>query len=415
METKVSEKAKGDLAVNNLIYRQPKALSLAVNRTMKRQQFQKSSYLASEIARCDWNTGSDYVNCENSYLTFKVKLTGTTPTANWGSGSAINVIDRITVTSRSGTEIDRVERCNLIAKQRTRYEYGQDWIEKYGSMVGFGSTGRGTVDPVNITATESRWVIPLSLIAGCFSPVNGQLMPPHLASGLQIEISFADYRTALFQKGGTVTGYEISGISIMTDNTVLADSTQKALNTEAARTGLEYTFPRFYTTTTSVQSTAVNAQLHKAVSQAKSVHAVLLTQANILDVTADSLASEVWDVSEWGYRLGGLHYPSIPLKDDNVDGVESYFIAQTCHDKSRHGHSENAVSLDDFASYGFAQMSCCFEKDQSLNMSGMPVNSSRVAELNATLAGYTAPIEAVVYLEYTSVVRAYLDNAISSI
>ena len=36
--------AKGDMLVNNLIYRQPQQVSLAVNRTMKRQQFQRKNY-----------------------------------------------------------------------------------------------------------------------------------------------------------------------------------------------------------------------------------------------------------------------------------------------------------------------------------------------------------------------------------
>ena len=76
--TKGNDRSKGDLLVNNLIYRQPQQLSLAVNRTLKRQQFQRSSYEAGETAIINWNTGSDSVNSPNSYLVFTVKLTGTT-------------------------------------------------------------------------------------------------------------------------------------------------------------------------------------------------------------------------------------------------------------------------------------------------------------------------------------------------
>ena len=415
-EQKVMDKTvQGDLMVNNLIYKQPKALSLAVNRTMKRQLFQKSSYTASEIARIDWNTGSDYVNPHNSYLTFKVLLTGTTPTGNFGNGSAVNFIERITITTRSGTELDRIERCNLWSKQETRHTYGQDWITKYGSMAGFGATGVAATDAANLSATATRFVIPLSLLSKFFTPTSDQLIPPMLASGLQIEISFADYRTAVFQKGGTVTGYTISDISIMADCVTLADDTQKTLNSEAAKSGLEYTYPRIYTSTQTVASTAVNAQIRKAVSQATQLNGVLLTQADVLDVTKDSLKSEAWNVSDWSYRLGGLYFPNQTLKDSSQDGLESFFISQACYDKGKHGHAENSVSLTDFTTNGYAQMSANFEKDQSLNLSGLPINNSRVAELNGTLASYSAPIELVVFLQYTAVCKCFLDNAVVAV
>ena len=60
--------AKGDMLVNNLIYRQPQQLSLAVNRTMKRQQFQRKNYEGGDTAVINWNTGSDYIKTYNSSL-----------------------------------------------------------------------------------------------------------------------------------------------------------------------------------------------------------------------------------------------------------------------------------------------------------------------------------------------------------
>lgn len=411
-EKSLSATVKGDLMVNNLIYKQPQALSLAVNRCMKRQLFEKTNYAATEIARCTWNTGSGYINPHNSYLTFQVTLTGTTPTANFGNGSAVNLINRITLTTRSGTMLDRIERCNLWSKQMARHELSQDWIDHFGTMAGFGSTGIAATDAANLSATAARFVVPLKLLSKFFQPVSDQNIPPMLASGLQIEIHFEDYRTALVQKAGTVTGYTISDISMMTDCTDLADATQKTLNKEAAMSGLEYTYPSIYTATTTLGSTAINAQIRKSVSQAMGLNAVLLTQGNILDVTVDSLASEAWNVSEWSYRLGGLYFPSQPIKDTAQDGVESFFISHACYDKARNGHSQNAVSLTDFTTNGFGQLSCCFEKDQKLNLSGLPINNSRVAELNGTLASWSANIELVVFLEYAVVAKAFLDNTV---
>jgi hypothetical protein len=401
---------KGDMRINNLMYKQPERLSLAVNRTMKRQRFEKSTYTAGETAVINFNTGSDYVKCCNSYLVLDLLVTGTTPTANFGAGSAVNLIQRALVTTRSGTPCDRMEKANLFSAKNLRQKNSQDWIDNYGSMMGMGSTGIAGTDAANVTATAKKFVIPLSAISGFFDPVGGVLLPPMLAAGLEVQLTFADFRTALFQKAGTVTGYTISKISIMTDLVTLSDDTQKSLNFESASNGLEYVYPRYHTATSTLTSTAVSIQVAKAVSQAASVCACLVTQADVLDVTADAFASEVWNVSDWQVRVGSLYYPNEAIQDSGVDGVESFFLSQAVHDKNRYSHAENSISVVDFKTNGHATINASFERDQSLNLTGSSINNSRQVELTATLASWSANIEATVFLQYFSVAKAFIDN-----
>lgn len=401
----MNARVQGDLVANNLIYRQPKTISLAVNRTMKRQYFQKSTFSSGDNALIHLNTGADHMNCANSYLTFKCTLTGTTPVAGFGTGgSALNLIERVTVTSRSGTELDRHERVNLYQKQNLKYAMGADWLSAYGTLFAYGGS---------FSSTATRVAIPLNLLSGFFAPINDKLCPPQLASGLQIEIAFADYRTALDTTSGTVTGYDITDISIMSDLVTLSDSTQKTLNTESTK-GLEYTYDRVYTSTSAAATTAVNSQIRKAVSMANSVSAVIIDSANLTDVTADSLACITWNYDDWNFRLGGLYFPSQPLKDAS-DGVESLYQAMACYNKPRHPHSESAVTLTDFTSGGFGQAVVCFERDQQLNLTGLPVNNSRVAEFNGTLTGATATNQLVTFLNYTCVAKAFIDNVVVSV
>jgi hypothetical protein len=196
---------------------------------------------------------------------------------------------------------------------------------------------------------------------------------------------------------------------MMTDTVDLSDDTQKTLNMESSESGLEYSFPRIYTSTNTVASTAINVQVRKAVSQANIVTACLLTQGDVLDVTKDSLKSETWDVDTWQYRLGGLYFPHQAVSGAS-DGLESFFMAQQVYDKPKHAHAENAVGLEEFKTSGYGILAASLEKDQSLNLSGLPINNSRVLELQATLASFTANIECVVFLEYIAVARAWLDN-----
>jgi hypothetical protein len=48
--------------------------------------------------------------------------------------------------------------------------------------------------------------------------------------------------------------------------------------------------------------------------------------------------------------------------------------------------------------------------DTSLNLSGLPVNNSRVLELNMEFSSVPDPREIVVFLEYTAVSKSFIDN-----
>jgi len=418
----VSQQAgQGDLLVNNLLYKQPKALSLAVNRTYHRQWFQRDQYSAGSTAIIDWNTGTSYVNCANSYLIFKVLLvtTVTATTGNFASGSATNLIREVKVRSRSGTELDRTERLNLYEKVNNRYTFTESYLQKFGSVMGFGDVSRdGTSDAAILNdVTATTFIIPLKCLGGVFRPIKGQLMPPQLASGLHCEISFETAARALFLKvqgsgTGVITGYTISDIQMMLDSTEMSDDTQKTINMESASNGLEYSYPRIYTAVTSHPSaqTTVSIQVRKAVSQASVATTVVLSQADQTDFTADSMASVDWDTTQWYYRLGALYFPHQRISDEAKDGKESYIQAQMTYDKLKHPFSESSVDVADFKTGGDGAMCASFGKDTGLNLSGLPINNSRILEVQATFDTFTGAREIVTYLEYIAVSRSWIDQ-----
>lgn len=405
-----SSLARGDMRVNNLVYKQPERVSLAVNRTMKRQNFERASYASDETAIIRFNTGSDYVRCSNSYLTFEATAVGSTPVASFGVGSAMNFVDSIKATTRSGTSLDTHEKANLWSAKTLRHKNSQDWVNNYGSMMGM-----GTATSATLTSTPRRFIIPLSKLIGLFDPVGGVDMPPNIAAGLELQIQFADFRKALLVVSGTVTGYSITKMSIMTDLVTLSQPTQKTLNFEAAQSGLEYVYPRWHQSTSNVKSTAISVQVAKAVAQASMMYGCLVNQGEILNVTKDSFKSVDWDVGSWQARVGSLYYPSEVLSDPRFDGVESFFMAQSVYDKNKFAHAENAISVDTFKSGGEAVFAASFERDQALNLTGTTINNSRQVELNATLGGWTVDLELTLFLEYFAVCRAFIDNAAVSI
>jgi len=84
------------------------------------------------------------------------------------------------------------------------------------------------------------------------------------------------------------------------------------------------------------------------------------------------------------------------------------------YDKIRHPYAETSIGLTDYTNkHGILATS--FEKDMNLNMSGLPINNSRVLELNADFISVTQNLDIVVFLTYCSVSRSYLDNTATAI
>jgi hypothetical protein len=84
-------------------------------------------------------------------------------------------------------------------------------------------------------------------------------------------------------------------------------------------------------------------------------------------------------------------------------------MAQQTYDKFQNPYAEYSITIADFKSK-YSIMSCSFEKDQHLNMSGLPINNSRVLELNCEFGTVSEQLEVVCFLQFCSVSRAYIDN-----
>ena len=117
---KSSAGPSGILVKNDLVYSLPPDLSVAVERRTIRQYSQGTDYVDGQRCTFVLNTGADFVDFTSSYLTFEFQLSsapnGSVTFGNDRIGSACNLINRITVSTRSGDEITRIDNCN---KSRT--------------------------------------------------------------------------------------------------------------------------------------------------------------------------------------------------------------------------------------------------------------------------------------------------------
>ena len=244
-ENKDQQKAdrEGMIQVNDLVYKLEPDMSVAVNRTHKNHFFQQPEYKNNQPAICILNSGADYIDTRRSFLHFEVKLECKAQQIQaWDkwtndydkecaqnfndnllvhgyfgpNGSILNLIETVTVTTRSGDELSRVQDLALVSNMTLPLIYGEDWKSTVGAMMGFGEGVFGRNDKGRVhPAAQRRFSIPLYLLSPLFQ--YGRLMPSMLMSGLRILITwksatkaFAQYVTrypkTVLNYGGYVSG-----------------------------------------------------------------------------------------------------------------------------------------------------------------------------------------------------------------
>jgi hypothetical protein len=421
-DTKYND-SDGDLMINNLIYEMPKSLSLATGRTHVNQFPQRSTYAVNrnDTIIFDWNTGNAFIDPMNSYLKFKMRAIAPAATSGplFNSGSALNLFHEYRIRSRSGVELDRLENCNLYNQYRLLYTKSKNWIQTIGAAFYLNSSTM-LFNTTNTMQTEV--CIPLCELATFFNCLKkGQLLPPQIASGLRIELSLESVARAFadpsnfFHAGSSL---ELFDIAMVLDTVTLSDETSKLLNLESSQSGLEWTYNRVYNYSSTYPAGTSNftMQVSKAVSQATHAFMVIQNATNSNLGLYDSFQAEPFSYKSWQFRLGSQYYPNQVVNNQTsivtYKGLESYLLTMSSYEKMKSPFQETFITpLDYSLSYGLIAVS--LERNQSLAVSGLPINNSRILEILVERDGsgdLTNKRDVNCFLTYVSVCKAYVDN-----
>jgi len=331
----------------------------------------------------------------------KLALTINGGNASFGSGSAMNLIKSIKILSSSGIELSRTEDANVYHKFISRSTHSSNWYRSIATIMGHNPVGNEFL----LDGTKSIFCIPLTELDPFFNLYDNKLLPANLASGLRVEITWENLEVALFSSAGGITSYVVSEIEFRTESVTLADSAMAILNREAATNGLELTYDRVYTSPTNTGTNLEeNVEIRKAVSLAKGVFCITIPTANQVQ-TADSFLTNAYAFSSADVRLGNQHYPFQPIENPQ----EGYFNYLKQYGKHKTYGNEPITEYEDYSQHGMAMICASFENDDSLNLTGIPVNSSRIAEIRFTRTS-TIPIKTIAFLTYTALCRASLSN-----
>ena len=444
--------------VNNLTYTLDPDLSVAVNNTHKNHFFQQTAYTNQQRAICILNSGADYIDTTRSFLSFRVAATcATNNTAAWfgENGSALNLINRITISSRSGDELSRVRSLNLLAASRLPYQMDKAWARTTGEMAGFGK--QFTCSAAAPGAGDGLIVnIPLYLLSDFFG--YNRLMPAMLMSGLRIEIEWEEPSVAFTTLttatnsgepgiaadaldlnvkapvNTAITSYQVDNIFISAKSVQLTDATQRALNEMSAVNGLEIVYTDWETTQLDINANSINMEVRKASSRALAalmrVRPAIPLQTDATLYTnpiAESFASEGWDFTQYQWQLGSLYFPQQPIKSRTPAAAgscpEAYAHALDCFDKLQPNsrpplcrlYADTTSGLGTLMyerkafTSGASTIGVTLERSSLFQLSGIPINNSRVLSFQGTFAN-SRNRNVTIFLKYVKLARVFLNN-----
>lgn len=493
----------GLLATNDLVYILPPDLSVSVNQTHKNQYFQANEYANTARAVCILNTGADYGDMRHSSLDFEIEITpGAEGHGGWfgRTGSILNIIKSITISSRSGDELSRIQDFNLLSYHQNPLRFDKGWVDTVGGTIGYGQY-LSHKDSGNANFRKQRFSIPLYLLSDFFG--YGRLMPPMVLSGLRVEIEWATpdeafltcnllNRSAVSADDSGIASFKIVDPFISIRAVQLTDATQRTINELSATNGLELVYCDYERTdrTLNAGEGTLNMEIRKAASRA--LKAFVITRDsdeqkanNNQPYKKDTFKTPEFNYTNWQWQLGSLYYPQQPIKTTSTTNgyliaAESYKHALIAHDKYKGNngksaalglykngdngnasrltrgsrainletpatgdtpyapyeaevkHADNsgdvgdtrwrentnlrevATAASDYGTFsnGNACLAVTLERSDLFNLSGVPINNSRVLAIRATytVAGTALKKTVTSFLKYVRLARVFLNN-----
>jgi hypothetical protein len=453
-QNNASKNVEGVLDFNQLQYECYPDLSVVVDRTFKKSFFQKSSMDPTTTGYCIWNSGSDYINTKTSVLSLTLKIVMASDSGaqavRWGRfDSGINCIKRLRIRDRAGNELVNKHDVNIIAAIERATMKSENWHNTVGTL--------STIDAnayAIATVAGTHYVnvqIPLSELTGFFD--FDQLMPAQIASGLRMEIEWEQLdKVFMFDVEPTLLNavtYSIEDAHVVLDSCKLTDSVARSLNTRSATDGLEISYRTWFSSTYQVPdgTQSVTLETRRAVSRAfKAYCHPKTTPTNEWSIQSMSTNTEN-TCEEYQWRAGNLYFPQQTVRNNASAGLDnivekSMFLytlsmnskTETPLDNGRltlrdwTAPSGVGVALDEnsngppadngignFGTWpkdlpgGMAIIPLSLERSSVQDVSGIPLNNSRVLSLSAKFGDGDAR-EVKIFMQYLKVARVFMDN-----
>ena len=411
--TSLNDSATADalLGANGMSYSMPPALSVATSRRGITNFPQVSSSSNGSQIIYSLNTGDGFIHGPSSYM----KMTVTIQKGGAGALADSVVLDNIgalfdtvTVSTRSGVEICRVQEFGLYCSKYIRSKYGATKFARTQAPLRADQTVQSGATIAPFTATFNA-VLPLSLIP-CFA--EDVLLPPQLMEGLRIRFDLATVATAFKVAGLAVDSYSVVS-DVMLDSTILSDAFVRRVGEVAAQDGLVLIHKEPFHTIVNTSQASLNFDVKKSASMAVEFM-VIPRVGTVASATTNTQESLPYPFTSMQLQVGSVFYPNQPLLQSgapsNLSSAETYYYVQNQLMKD----FDNHYRYEEFHASVVSKCNAMFVqglKDSADPMSGIVLNNSRALLCNATFhSSTTRRIDA--YLVHLRLVRVFQNNSV---
>ena len=424
MEDPSSLGKAGVLNMNQLSYRMPPDLSVAVSRTVTTQHFANQSAAPGSSSTAIWNTGASYINAKETLLIFDLK--NTSSVKQWfglHGGSAANLINRLVISSRSGQVLEKIDRCNQLCTINALYRHDKDWASSTGSLFGMVPT----ITDLDWGSGETiRVCIPLSFLSPMMSSIES-LLPSQLCSGLRFEVTWETSATALVSGADAdVLGYSVSNMRFATEAYLLSDLVMRSLNSQAAEAGLEIVCTTAHNNMTSRATSLLTTDVGKSVSRALSFcYKERAIVASVGTSTTSKFRSIKQDaasyVTEFQARVGSMYYPQSSIRTDasmmaRGSCPELMSTSLRCYNKLN-PQDRIACQVTD-KTFRDGDMAICqdLERSNVQRLSGIPLSQSRTLSITASYQETTtSQTDVDIFLYFVELIRCFSSQCVIEI
>jgi len=391
------------LNVNGLGYAMPPALSVATQRRMVRQFPQVTTSANGGQIIYSLQTGDQLIYGPGSYMRIRLSMTGGSSAADRHIDTIGALFSRVTVSTRSGQELCRVENFGLYVAKHERYHTtNAKWVRLSDPCC--------VNTDLDFAGDHIVATMPLSWIP-CFN--NETLLPSQLMEGLRIQFDLNTPAVVFRHEalGTPVTAFTVTS-NLHMDCTTLADQFQRRISEVSASDGLVLLHKEPFHTIVNTTGTGLNFDVKKSCSKAVSFMVVPRDSARISDPQLNSQNSESYPFTSMQCQVGSTFYPNSPLLQGGapakpISREVYYYVQEQCsHD------FDNAIVYNKFyTTTGNENVAIFCQKltDSSDVMSGLVLNNSRALICNATFhSAVDRRIDA--YLIHLRLVRVFSNN-----
>ena len=401
------------IKLNSLEYKSPLYSAPVSLRNTRQFPFAQSSYNAGQTMMATLQSSSFYLDGRNSRLEFSVEFTGTpTEVCTWGEGSALNVVRSIVLTSRSGTEISRLNSVNLYHAKVDRFTHGKDWFESEGSLLGY---EKPTITIAAGGTVTLKYAIPLPFLSGFFAPLNSQYLPPYICSGLKIEIQLATSAEALHRTtaNGNAITYKIVDPVVVCDLVKMSDKVDQVMTAVAHKGGLDIVFDEYDTFSTVTSSDKNTIDINKSCSKASKVIVCSRRSANVSDLAHDGMQSEAFAFNEYQARVGSVYHPQKAISDFVSAYANALQLFRGMRKDERQSPYTNLAefSTTTGSNHGHAVLGTDLSRSSLIDSQCVPLNNSHSLSLSV---GFSSAVSRQIdaFLVYKKVCKCFTNNAI---